>query len=287
MKRTVRRCFVSLLLTFSWIVVSAKTPIVQLETSAGTITLELYSDQAPVTVANFLAYVNDGFYDGTLFHRVIDGFMIQGGGFDENFTPKPTKPPIQNEASNGLKNERGTIAMARTSDPHSSTSQFFINQVDNLFLDFTSETPEGWGYAVFGKVIDGMEVVDQIAKVETTTFQGFQNVPVDQVVIHQARLISENSEPSYDPVSRQVDLPVVQVGEALYSAEMVNEGQGLFKVTKLEPLSARFRVSRAVYDPAMARLTVKRARVGERFYNAEFEYLGDLRLKLLTVTDSK
>ncbi len=265
----------------------AVTPIVQLETSDGAITLELYPGQAPVTVANFLGYVQEGFYDGTLFHRVIDGFMIQGGGFDGNFTPRPTREPIQNEANNGLKNERGTIAMARTSDPHSATSQFFINLVDNPFLDFTGETADGWGYAVFGKVIDGMAVVDRIARVETTTFQSFQNVPADQVVIHQARLISQDSEPSYDPVSRQVDLPIVQVGETLYSAAMVSEGGGVFRIARLDPLSVVFDFPRAVYGLETERLKVQRVRAGEGYYDAELEYLGDLRLKLLEVVASE
>tara|TARA_Y100001934_G_scaffold278937_1_gene381435 strand:+ start:4819 stop:5412 length:594 start_codon:yes stop_codon:yes gene_type:complete len=144
-------------------------PQVRLETSAGPVTVELYEDLAPQTVANFLKYVDDGFYDGTQFHRVIRGFMIQGGGFDQSGQRKATRAPIQNEADNGLKNERGTLAMARTSNPHSATAQFFINLVDNGNLDFSGKNARGWGYAVFGKVTDGMSVVDNIARERTTS----------------------------------------------------------------------------------------------------------------------
>ena len=154
-----------------------------IETSMGSITLELDEVKAPVTVKNFLDYAKAGHYDGTIFHRVIDGFMIQGGGFTKAMDQKPTKAPIKNEAANGLKNARGTIAMARTMIVDSATSQFFINLVDNAFLDFQNPTPQGFGYAVFGKVLDGMEVVDQIAKV-TTGFSGpHQNVPEEAIVI--------------------------------------------------------------------------------------------------------
>ena len=144
-------------------------PQVRLETSAGPVTLELYEDKAPQTVANFLKYVDDGFYDGTQFHRVIRGFMIQGGGFDQSGQRKATRSPIQNEADNGLSNERGTLAMARTGNPHSATAQFFINLVDNDNLDFSGKNARGWGYAVFGKVTDGMPVVDNIARERTTS----------------------------------------------------------------------------------------------------------------------
>ena len=144
-------------------------PQIRLETSAGPVTVELYEDKAPLTVANFLKYVDAGFYDGTLFHRVIRGFMIQGGGFDQNGQRKATRAPIQNEADNGLSNERGTLAMARTGDPHSATAQFFINLVDNGNLDFSGKNARGWGYAVFGKVTDGMSVVDNIARERTTS----------------------------------------------------------------------------------------------------------------------
>lgn len=156
---------------------------VTMETSMGTITLELDDEKAPETVANFVRYATDGHYDGTIFHRVIDGFMIQGGGFTKDMNQKETREPIRNEAMNGLKNLRGTIAMARTMVVDSATSQFFINLVDNSFLDFQNPTPQGFGYAVFGKVLDGMEVVDQIAKV-TTGFSGpHQNVPEEAIVI--------------------------------------------------------------------------------------------------------
>ena len=142
-------------------------PQVRLDTSLGPIILELADDKAPKTVDNFLAYARDGFYNGTIFHRVIDGFMIQGGGFTADFQQKPTRAPVPNEADNGLKNLRGTIAMARTSDPQSATAQFFINVKDNPALDYRSSTPQGWGYAVFGKVIDGMEAVDKIRQTPT------------------------------------------------------------------------------------------------------------------------
>ncbi len=149
----------------------------------GTITVELDGDRAPETVRNFVEYANDGHYAGTIFHRVIDGFMIQGGGFTRDMNQKPTRAPIRNEAVNGLKNARGAIAMARTSVVDSATSQFFINLVDNDFLDFTSPTPQGFGYAVFGRVTDGMDVVDAIAKVKTGNSGMHQNVPDEPVVI--------------------------------------------------------------------------------------------------------
>ena len=149
----------------------------------GTIKLALDDEKAPATVANFVQYANDGHYAGTVFHRVIDGFMIQGGGFTADMNQKPTKEPIRNEAMNGLKNARGTIAMARTMVVDSATSQFFINLVDNDFLDFRAPTPQGFGYAVFGKVTEGMEVVDAIAKVKTCTFGPHQNVPEKPIEI--------------------------------------------------------------------------------------------------------
>ena len=158
---------------------------VTIETSKGTITLELDAEKAPETVANFVKYAKDGHYDGTIFHRVIDGFMIQGGGFTKDMNQKPTRAPIRNEAMNGLKNKRGTIAMARTMVVDSATSQFFINLVDNDFLDFQSPTPQGFGYAVFGKVTSGMEVVDAIAKVKTGSAGPHQNVPETPVVIRK------------------------------------------------------------------------------------------------------
>ena len=156
-----------------------------MDTSLGTITLELNEEKAPETVKNFVEYAKSGHYDGTIFHRVIDGFMIQGGGFDKSMDQKETRAPIRNEAMNGLKNDRGTIAMARTMIVDSATSQFFINLVDNEFLNFTSATPQGFGYAVFGKVTDGMEVVDAIAKVRTGFHGPHQNVPEEPVVIRK------------------------------------------------------------------------------------------------------
>ena len=159
--------------------------LVTISTSAGDIHLELDADNAPITVANFLKLADDGYYSGTIFHRIIDGFMVQGGGLDENMTPKPTNTdPIQNEANNGLKNDRGSIAMARTMDPHSATGQFFINHKDNDFLNHTAETSQGWGYAVFGSVIDGMDVVDQIALSTTSTVGGYADAPLEPTVIN-------------------------------------------------------------------------------------------------------
>lgn len=159
---------------------------VELQTNHGVITVELDDDKAPATVANFIAYVNKGHYDGTIFHRVIKGFMVQGGGFEAGMKQKPTDAPIQNEANNGLKNNKYTLAMARTNAPHSASAQFFINTVDNDFLNFKSESPSGWGYAVFGKVIAGTEVVDKIEKVKTSNAGFHENVPVDAVVIEKA-----------------------------------------------------------------------------------------------------
>ena len=154
-----------------------------METTMGTITLELNEAKAPETVANFVRYANEGHYDGTIFHRVIDGFMVQGGGFTKDMNQKETHEPIRNEAMNGLRNDRGTIAMARTMVVDSATSQFFINLVDNDFLNFTSPSPQGFGYAVFGKVTDGMDVVDAIAKVKTGFAGPHQNVPEEAIVI--------------------------------------------------------------------------------------------------------
>lgn len=160
-----------------------------IDTSVGSITLELNEEKAPITVANFVEYAKSGHYDGTIFHRVIDGFMIQGGGFTRDMNQKDTREPIRNEAMNGLKNDRGTIAMARTMVVDSATSQFFINLVDNDFLNFTSPTPQGFGYAVFGKVTDGMEVVDKIAKVRTGFAGTHQNVPEDPIVIKKVSIV--------------------------------------------------------------------------------------------------
>ena len=164
-------------------VAGAENPKVILDTTKGQITIELYPEKAPDTVKNFLAYVDAGFYNGTIFHRVIPNFMIQGGGMSAAMKEKPTNAPVKNEADNGLKNQRGTIAMARTQVPDSATAQFFINTVDNDFLDHKTKTPQGWGYAVFGKVTEGMEVVDAITKVKTASRGGHQDVPVDTVMI--------------------------------------------------------------------------------------------------------
>ncbi|MCC5797740.1 MAG: peptidyl-prolyl cis-trans isomerase [Methylophaga sp.] len=167
----------------------AELPKVKLETSHGDIVIELNRDKAPETVANFISYVESGFYDGTIFHRVIPNFMIQGGGFTEDFEQKKTGAPIRNEANNGLANNRGSIAMARTGDPHSATSQFFINVTDNSFLNFRGEVASEWGYAVFGQVIEGMEVVDTIRAVATTMRGPHQDVPAENVVIQKAVML--------------------------------------------------------------------------------------------------
>lgn len=173
--------FMLILSLFISLNVFAKAPVVVMETNMGAIEIELNEEKAPITVKNFLAYVDAKFYDGLIFHRVIDNFMIQGGGYDEKMKEKPTKAPIKNEASNGLRNDTGTIAMARTADPNSATAQFFINVADNTSLNYPS--PDGHGYAVFGKVTSGMHVVNRIKKVKTGDLSGYQNVPMDPVVI--------------------------------------------------------------------------------------------------------
>lgn len=161
-------------------------PVVLLETSSGDILVELFADKAPETVANFLEYVDSGFYANTIFHRVIKNFMIQGGGMGVRMDEKATRPPVKNEADNGLKNERGTLAMARTMDPHSASAQFFVNLIDNDFLNHSAPTTQGWGYCVFGKVTEGLDVVDKIAKLKTKSAGMHDDVPVDMVVITSA-----------------------------------------------------------------------------------------------------
>jgi peptidyl-prolyl cis-trans isomerase B (cyclophilin B) len=163
--------------------------MIKLHTNQGVITLELNADKAPDTVANFIQYVRDGHYDGTIFHRVIDGFMIQGGGFTADMAQKPTRKPVQNEAHNGLRNTPYSIAMARTPDPHSATAQFFINVSDNGFLNYVEPTAQGYGYCVFGEVVDGKDVVDSIRKVRTTSRNGHQDVPVESVLIERAEVV--------------------------------------------------------------------------------------------------
>ncbi|VVE67583.1 cyclophilin [Pandoraea anapnoica] len=164
--------------------------MVELHTNHGVIRIELDAAKAPKTVENFLNYVKNGFYDGTVFHRVINGFMIQGGGFEAGMKQKPTEATIENEANNGLKNDKYTLAMARTNDPHSATAQFFINVNDNDFLNHSSPTPQGWGYAVFGKVVEGQEVVDAIKGVKTGSKGFHQDVPVEDVVIEKAVIVA-------------------------------------------------------------------------------------------------
>jgi cyclophilin family peptidyl-prolyl cis-trans isomerase len=175
----------------------AANPQVELKTGMGTIVVELYPDRAPQTVANFLQYVKDRHYDGSIFHRVIPGFMIQGGGFTPAFEQKPTRPPVRNEANNELKNTLDTIAMARTSDPHSATAQFFINVADNSSLDFRFPTQEGYGYCVFGKVVKGIDIVQRIAKVRTGPGPApHRDVPVKPVIIEYARLVAPAEKPA-------------------------------------------------------------------------------------------
>ncbi len=167
--------------------------MITLQTNHGDITVELDFENTPTTAENFLAYAKSGFYNGTIFHRVINGFMIQGGGFDVNMTQKKPQIPIRNEANKGSQNKKGTLAMARTSDPHSATAQFFINIIDNDFLNFKNETPNGWGYCVFGKVTNGMDVVDNIKKVATTSRGGHQDVPTEPVIIQKV-IVTENNQ---------------------------------------------------------------------------------------------
>lgn len=196
-KRLLLKLNTFILVTFTAFSVAAQSsnstennyPQVLVETSAGTIVMELYPDKAPKTVENFLKYVNEGFYDGTIFHRVIPNFMVQGGGFTEDFEKKITHAPIQNEADNGLKNRIGTVAMARTNDPHSATAQFFINVAQNTFLDFREKTPRAWGYAVFGKVIEGMKTVNKIRMAKTGFKNGMKDVPKNNITIIKARQI--------------------------------------------------------------------------------------------------
>ena len=188
--RSLALALAPLAITFSAGGLSAQegNPVVVMETSLGAITIELDRDQAPKSVENFLAYVNSGFYEGTVFHRVISGFMIQGGGMTADLNRKATREPIENEATNGLKNTRGTLAMARTADVNSATSQFFINTADNRALDHRNTNPSEFGYAVFGKMIDGMDIVDKIEAVQTDTRGPFRDVPTEPVVIKSARV---------------------------------------------------------------------------------------------------
>lgn len=164
-------------------------PMIRMTTTLGDIDVELYEDKAPETVKNFLDYVNSGHFDGLIFHRVIPGFMVQGGGMEPGLKPRANKAPIENEATNGLKNTVGTLSMARTNDPHSATSQFFINVADNAFLDHKNQTPQGWGYAVFGKVVDGMDVVNEIVNVPTGSVGHYQDVPNQDIVITKAEVL--------------------------------------------------------------------------------------------------
>lgn len=169
----------------------AQAPRVKLTTSLGEVVIELAPDKAPASVENFLGYVRSGSYDGTLFHRVIEGFMAQGGGFSRDFTRRDTRDPVRNEADNGLRNITGSVAMARTSDPHSATAQFFINLSDNAFLDHRSRDPQGWGYAVFGHVVEGMDVVERIEKVATGKRGPYSDVPLEPVLIESATVLGE------------------------------------------------------------------------------------------------
>lgn len=190
-----RRLFISLVTGIIMTSQAQAGTLVDIDTNRGTIRIDLADDKAPNTVANFLRYVDEGFYDGTIFHRIIAGFMIQGGGYTEKFQKKSTAAAIENEADNGLKNDRGTIAMARTSDPHSATAQFFINHNDNGNLDHRSKTMHGWGYAVFGKVVDGMDVVDAIAVLPTGNGGPFRSdVPKEAVVINNIKRVAKQEK---------------------------------------------------------------------------------------------
>lgn len=184
MKRTLISIMIVLAVAFA--AIAGDNPRIEMDTTKGKIVLALYAGKAPKTVKNFLAYVDGGFYNGTIFHRVKPGFMIQGGGFTADMQQKDSRPQIDNEADNGLRNERGTIAMARTSDAHSATAQFFINTVNNDFLNHKSKSPQGWGYAVFGRVVEGMAVVDAISGVKTGTRGRFRDVPTDPILIIKA-----------------------------------------------------------------------------------------------------
>jgi len=175
------------------ITTGTKTMNISMKTNFGTITLELYPEKAPITVKNFVSYIEDGFFNGTIFHRVIPGFMIQGGGFVSGMTQKDTKDNIKNEADNGLSNDTGTIAMARTPDPDSASSQFFINLKDNSFLNYSAPTPQGWGYCVFGKVTSGMDIVASIEKTATSSAGMHQDVPVDDVIIEEVTIIADET----------------------------------------------------------------------------------------------
>ncbi len=187
--RTIVLAMTCMLLSGVALAAGGGNPVVLMSTSMGDVKIELDQAKAPKTVANFLAYVKDKFFDGTVFHRVIPGFMIQGGGFDKDMNQKKTKAPIENEASNGLKNLTGTLAMARTNDPNSATAQFFINVKDNAFLDHRDKTQAGYGYAVFGKVVSGMDVIQKIEHVQTTTRMPHQNVPVEPVIIKSITIV--------------------------------------------------------------------------------------------------
>ena len=195
MKKLITACAIALLLAANSNVF-ASNPKVRMETTKGVVIIELHPDKAPKTVENFLRYVNEGKYDGTIFHRVIKRFMNQGGGFTPDFKKVETFAPIKNEADNGLKNKRGTIAMARTGDPNSATNQFFVNTVDNAFLDHTAKTARGWGYCVFATVVDGMDVMDRIAKVQTGANGPFQqDVPMEEILIQKVSVIGEAAKP--------------------------------------------------------------------------------------------
>jgi peptidyl-prolyl cis-trans isomerase B (cyclophilin B) len=189
--------FAACALIFSTVSPAAENPQVEVRTNMGSFVIELYPENAPNTVKNFLQYVKDGHYNGTIFHRVIPGFMIQGGGYTRNFEEKPTRPPIKNEAGNGLRNGVGMVSMARTADPHSATAQFFINVAENPTLDFKAPTNEGYGYTPFGKVVKGMDVVERIAKVQTGPGKPpHSDVPVKPVIIERVQMVAATAAPS-------------------------------------------------------------------------------------------
>ena len=201
MFKTVWIASLALMIAGTMLAQAEQNPIVEMVTSSGTIKIELFPEQAPITVSNFLAYVDSGFYNGTVFHRVIRNFMIQGGGFDAELNRKPTRPPIANEAANGLRNTRGTIAMARTMVPDSATSQFFINTSNNASLDYRNNTPQGIGYCVFGRVVAGEDVVDAIQSTRTGTSRGMQDVPLAPIVIETVTRVNAKAEAEAEPTT--------------------------------------------------------------------------------------
>jgi cyclophilin family peptidyl-prolyl cis-trans isomerase len=247
-----------------------------MDTSFGPITLALEQDKAPISVENFLRYVSDGFYDGTLFHRIANNALIQGGGITEDNVTKTTLPPIQNEADNGLRNLRGSIAMARLSDPHTAAAQFFINQVDNPSLDFVSKTNSGWGYAVFGRVIDGLDVVDTIASQRASS----SGRPFSNIVINSVSLITESAVPTYDPETALLALPIVASDGVIYAASLLHLGGASFLLTDISEVPQRFAFEDTRFDAETNTLHIAFIDAGDVAYTAELVFSGDNRFVL-------